>query len=156
MFRPAMRSDARSNASRGSVAERGAPPSRPARSAPPPRVDFGPCDAFDVLTLPGILERIAVRNIRMPPLVPGLQSGPAAGNQLIALPTYFELRTSHFELFYAPTISTTATSAHAIPTPCSALRRSPRMTRARITVLAGYSEDSVTTTLNEPYRVAMR
>ena len=100
IFRPAMRSDARSNASRGSVAERGAPPSRPAPSAPPPRVEFGLCDAFDVLTLSGILERIAVRNIGCHRLFRDLGSKPlleqAASWLHFPLTSHFELRTSNF------------------------------------------------------------
>jgi len=63
-------------------------------------VEFGPCDAFDVLTRSGILERIAVRNIGCHRLFPGLRLETAAGtgNKLVALPTYFALRTSNFEL----------------------------------------------------------
>jgi arylsulfatase len=39
--------------------------------------------------------------------------------------------------YYLPTINSTATSAHAIPAPCSALRRSPSTASASITVPAG-------------------
>src|SRR2546425_226886 len=54
------------------------------------------------------------------------------------------------------TISTTAASAQPMPVTCHGRSRSPRTIRASSTVLAGYSEDSVTTMLSGPCRVASR
>ena len=51
---------------------------------------------------------------------------------------------------YPPTMNVTARSAHATPVTCQVLRRSPSTTRARMTVLAGYSDERVTATLSGP------
>ena len=48
------------------------------------------------------------------------------------------------------TMSATARTAHATPVTCHPLRRSPSTIRARVTVLAGYSDDRVTATLSGP------